>query len=233
MFAPFGVIKYVKQIQRPVRASRNSSCIINHWVNLVNELASLLTLCLNRAVGLSTHPEAANTPAWTHLCCQGKANPAPPPIMRLAVLPFIVIAVHMSVLVEGTMRPQEPQESSSSSSEASAGFYQQTSRSTTKGIHTLFLGKSFQNKFIYFIIALLQRFVVHVHRKCVTVLNKPEVFHVSNSWNTMDTSFSTWQCLNPFSCSYFTSENRQKQLCVNIWFEKKTIPLHGFKRTFI
>lgn len=228
------MIKYVKQIQRPVRASRNSSCIINHWVNLVNELASLLTLCLNRAVGLSTHPEAANTPAWTHLCCQGKANPAPPLIMRLAVLPFIVIAVRMSVLVEGTMRPQEPQESSSSRSEASAGFYQHTSRSTTKGIHTLFLGKSFQNKFIYFIITLLQRFVVHVHRKCVPVLNKPEVFHVSDYWNTSDTFvFQRDEVLNLVSCSYFTGENRWKQLCVNIWFEKKTIPLRGFKRTFI
>lgn len=34
-------------------------------VILVNELAGLLTLCLNRPVGLSPPPEAALTPPWT------------------------------------------------------------------------------------------------------------------------------------------------------------------------
>lgn len=34
-------------------------------------------------------------------------------------------------------------------------------------------------------------------------------------------------CLNLFSCSYFASKNRYKQLCVNIWYEKKTLPLYG------
>lgn len=34
-------------------------------------------------------------------------------------------------------------------------------------------------------------------------------------------------CLNLFSYSYSASKNRCRQLCVNIWFEKKAVPLHG------
>lgn len=39
--------------------------------------------------------------------------------------------------------------------------------------------------------------------------------------------------LNLFSYSYFASKNRHKQLCVNIWFEKKTVPLYGQEGTAV
>lgn len=41
--------------------------------------------------------------------------------------------------------------------------------------------------------------------------------------------FSFISCLNLFCYSYFASEDRYKQLCVNISFEKKTVPLYGLK----
>lgn len=43
------------------------------------------------------------------------------------------------------------------------------------------------------------------------------------------TFFSFISCLNLFCYSYFASEDRYKQLCDNISFGKKTVPLYGFK----
>lgn len=118
---------------------------------LVNELASLLTPCLNRALDFLLLQSLA-TQQPEHLCGQSKESPASPLIMQVALLSLLLMVALVSMPVECTTSLQDREtpsqhqwrrfNSHSEGSTTTAGFYMELRGSKRKGIHRHSLGKS-------------------------------------------------------------------------------------------